>query len=110
MIAIFLLSHTPGQTIQDAGFGSETLHVNVHFLLFFLLTFLYYKATKGILLSVALCVAYSILDEVHQSYVPMRSSSLYDVGVDFLGSILAGGILWKLQYMLPKSWKIWLNS
>ena len=38
----------------------------------------------------AVATLYGLLDEIHQRFVPGRSSSSYDWGVDVLGSVLAG--------------------
>ncbi len=40
----------------------------------------------------AVAAVYGLLDEIHQRFVPFRSASPYDWGVDILGSALAG--LW----------------
>jgi VanZ family protein len=43
-------------------------------------------------------VLYAASDEFHQSFVPERTSSLVDVGIDALGGIIAQGvsILWQV--------------
>jgi VanZ family protein len=41
------------------------------------------------LLALAISVAWAILDEVHQSFVPSRSASLADVLVDTAGALIA---------------------
>jgi VanZ family protein len=41
------------------------------------------------LLAVAISVAWAILDELHQSFVPSRSASLADVLVDSAGALIA---------------------
>jgi hypothetical protein len=35
-----------------------------------------------------LCILYAITDEIHQSFVPGRSSRVLDVGIDALGALL----------------------
>lgn len=110
MLIIFVLSSTPGEYIEEAGFGNEVLHINAHFLLFFLLFFMFYKASKNIILSILLCIIYAFIDELRQSYVPNRNASFFDVQIDALGAILGGLILWKLQLIIPKKLKDWLNS
>lgn len=53
------------------------------------------------LLVLLLAVGYGLLDELHQSYVPGRDPSLYDVLADVLGAALAlsalavGLVLWQ---------------
>jgi VanZ family protein len=41
-------------------------------------------------------VLYAASDEFHQSFVPERTASLVDVGIDTLGGIIAQGVsvLW----------------
>jgi VanZ family protein len=110
MFVIFLFSSTPGAVIQSAGLGNETFHINGHFLMFFLLCFAYYKATKNVALSWVFTVVYALLDEYHQKFVPLRSSSLKDIFVDILAGTIAALILWKLQQLLPKKLKNWLKK
>lgn len=38
---------------------------------------------------IGFCGLYGLSDEIHQYYVPGRTSSLYDVGADLLGATLA---------------------
>lgn len=109
MAVIFVLSSTPGAIIKAAGFGKESYHIDGHFLLYFLLCFAYFKATNNIFYSIVLAVLYGITDELHQISTPGRSSSLFDVSTDAFGALLSGIILWKLNYLLPKKLKNWLN-
>lgn len=44
-------------------------------------------------LAIVLSVLYAISDEVHQLYVPGRSGSVWDVGIDACGILLAAGLL-----------------
>lgn len=110
MLVIFITSSVPGNVITSAGLGSEPLHISVHSLLFFLLCFTNYKATKNILLSIVLTIAYGASDEYHQKFTPLRSSSMFDIYTDTAGAIISGIILWKLQPYLPKKLKNWLNK
>ena len=43
------------------------------------------------LLSLGLCVVYSLTDEIHQMFVEGRAGRLYDVAIDFVGAL--AGIL-----------------
>lgn len=110
MLIIFLISNTPGEVINSSGLGYEPLHINGHFFLFFLLCISYYKGSKDILLSVLLTILYGISDEIHQMYIPGRSSNMFDIYTDSFGAIIAGIILWKLQHIIPKKLKNWLNN
>lgn len=53
------------------------------------------KKSKSIYLSIIICLLYAISDEFHQSFVPGRSCQLYDVAIDFFGS-LTGIFIYKL--------------
>ena len=110
MVIIFLLSSLPGDAVNNLGLGSERLHVNGHFILFFLLTFTYFKATKDLYLTISMSILYAVFDEFHQMYTPFRSTSLFDIYIDIGGSLLAGLFIWKLLHILPKKLKIWLEN
>jgi VanZ family protein len=110
MFIIFLVSATPGKVINSVGLGREVYHVNGHFILFFLLCFAYYKATKSLALSWIYTSLYAFFDEYHQKFVPLRSSSVKDIFVDILAATVAILIIWKLQPNLPKKLKNWLKK
>ena len=110
MLFIFVVSATPGPVIQDVGLGYEPFHIIGHLAMFFVLCVALYKGTKNILYSVFLSTIYGILDEFHQYFTFERSPSLFDIQTDALGAIMAGIFLWKLQHILPKKLKNWLNS
>jgi VanZ family protein len=40
-------------------------------------------------LALGVCACYALLDEGHQTLVPSRTPSLYDVGVDFSGALFS---------------------
>jgi VanZ family protein len=40
-------------------------------------------------LALTVCAAYALLDEGHQLFVPDRTSSLYDVALDFSGALFS---------------------
>ncbi|RJR27035.1 VanZ family protein [candidate division WWE3 bacterium] len=108
MLIIFLASSIPGKLVNSVGLGKESYHINGHFFLFFVLCIAYYKATKSIIKSIIFTFLYGILDEIHQIFIPLRSASFFDIFVDTAGGLLAGGLLWKLQHLLPKKLKNWL--
>ena len=49
-------------------------------------------------------VFYAASDELHQSFVPARTASVYDVGIDILGGIIA--LVLSALLHLPRSKKI----
>lgn len=85
------------QTLLPAGISPETfdlIHLLVrksgHLLAYGLLGVLNVRALQGrALLAITLAAAVSILDEWHQSYVPLRTGTPIDVMIDIAGSALA---------------------
>ena len=110
MAVIFILSSIPGPTIDGAGLKKASLQISGHFILFMFLTIALYKSTKNIPLSILLTILYAITDELHQIFTYMRSSSLFDIYVDSLGSLISGFFLWKFLPSLPKKLKNWLKN
>jgi len=57
------------------------------------------------LLTFVIAVSYAVLDELHQSYVPLRHASLADMGIDTLGAVLAQLVVWwYAKGMWPLAW------
>lgn len=110
MLFIFLISSTPGATINAVGLGDEKLHINGHFFMFLLLTITNYKATKKLNLAILLSIIYGIFDEIHQMYTPNRSAGLFDIMVDAVGALIGGIIIWKGTFLLPNKLKAWLMN
>ena len=48
----------------------------------------------AILLAFSLSLAYACFDELHQSFVPSRGATMWDVVIDGSGAFLALGIIW----------------
>lgn len=110
MLAIFVLSATPADTLNNAGLGSDPIHIDGHFALFLILCITYYKATKSVLKSLILTIIFAFTDEFHQRFTPGRSSSMFDIYIDTIGALISVLLLWKLQVILPKKLKNWLNK
>jgi VanZ family protein len=55
---------------------------------FFLYSFLANEKikVKRIILSISICLIFACLDEFYQSFIPFRSSGLFDVLIDFSGA------------------------
>lgn len=85
------------QTLLPAGISPEAfalIHLLVrktgHLLGYGLLGVLNVRALQGrALLAITLAAAVSILDEWHQSYVPLRTGTPIDVVIDIAGAALA---------------------
>jgi VanZ family protein len=57
------------------------------------------------LLTSLIAVSYAVLDEFHQSHVPMRHASPQDIGIDTLGAVLAQLVVWwYAKGMWPLAW------
>ena len=59
------------------------------------------KSKTQIYTSGAISLTYAVFDEIHQIFIDGRAGRLYDVGIDFLGSVV--GIA--LVYLIVKSIK-----
>ena len=110
MTVIFISSSTPGQVINQTPLSSQQYQISGHYIIFTLLCIAFYKAFKDIALSIYFSIFYAIIDEIHQFFVPLRSSSLFDIFTDTFGILIAGVFLWKLQHILPSKLRIWLNK
>jgi len=49
---------------------------------------------RWFLISVCLVVAYALLDEYHQSFVPSRTASIFDSLIDTIGGLVALFVIW----------------
>jgi VanZ family protein len=95
-LVIFGLSSIPGTRIPDVGFtfADKVAHVCVYGVL----GALFYRgwrrsvsrlATGGLVALAALCaLGYGVTDEIHQMFVPNRSSELLDLAADLVGGTL----------------------
>lgn len=119
---IFLLSSYNGATLEKTSKGNFgilppivtsaiTSEVFVHTIEFAILTILVYRLLASrpairwryvIAGSLTFAIGYGILDEFHQSFVPGRSSTLADVGLDIIG-VLTGLLVAELGVRLRKT-------
>lgn len=60
---------------------------------------------KSFPLSLGICTAYAILDEVHQHFVPGRSPELRDIIIDSLGAVCGTLIITGIRALLLKKHK-----
>lgn len=96
MLAIFVMSAQHGVP-TPLGFSTELIAVAGHLVSYGLLALLILWALpdqpigtrRRYLLAVLLASLYGLSDEFHQSFVPGRSATLFDVGIDALGAALA---------------------
>ena len=102
---IFALSSLPVTSIPDAPPWGYVL---AHFAEFFVLAALMLRAVNGgldraagmlaVAAAFAITMAYGLLDELHQAFVPGRVPDIFDIGVDAAGAavaciLLAAGLL-----------------
>ncbi len=73
--------------------AKKTAHTLEYAILFALI----FRATNRWSSSFILTMAYAISDEFHQSFVPGRSPTFYDLGFDLSGGNIAAYIIWKLK-------------
>jgi len=95
----FLPSASPN-FIRHLHFGIRKLAHVVEFGVFSITVF---RALRGpragwrldwALLTLLIAVSYAVLDEFHQTYVPLRHASATDIAIDGLGAILAQVVVW----------------
>ncbi len=100
-IFIFNVSSVPGKNIPSLFKGQDVIF---HFFEYTVFSILIGRAIKEyypsrtkiirILLTLALAFTYALSDEFHQNFVPNRTASMFDIGIDTLGSLL-GCFLYK---------------
>lgn len=91
-IFIFYISSLPSPP-NPVKANLELIPTLYHIIIFFLFSLFLAlssnkKSNKTIILILAVSIIYGILDELHQFYVPGRSSSLSDIFLDSSGSVL----------------------
>ena len=108
---IFYLSHQPGDFVQlPQVFGLDKL---LHFSVYAVLagTVLYglhpfvrnFDPAVPALAVILFCLLFGIADEFHQSFIPGRSVSIWDVAADGLGALLVGCV-WYRHAARRKPW------
>ncbi len=93
---IFFLSHQPGDTIvlPDVPDIDKLLHSLVYGILAATTLYAVPKNRAGDspvrtgILVILFCLAYGISDEFHQSFIPGRCPSIWDIGADLLGAVV----------------------
>ena len=124
MLVIFSMSHMQGgesgalsqkiaQVLKNSGidlfkiFGEHTVwairkmaHMTEYGILFFLWMLPLGKISKGKWLALSVSVIFAASDEIHQSFIPGRVASVFDVAFDSLGSgiALAISLFWSFIF------------
>ncbi len=99
MGVIFWLSAQPDLPHAPEPWLDTVVKKTGHAVLYGVLAWLYLRALQGDgppsgrtrLLALGLAVLYAVTDEVHQSFVPGRRPSLWDVVIDGVGAGLVSG-------------------
>jgi VanZ family protein len=109
---IFFLSHQPGDFADLSEFAGrdKLLHVIAYGLLAG--AFLYglhpftHSSNRGVtaIIVALFCLLFGISDEFHQSFIPGRFVSIWDVMADGVGAILV--VAWWLVKQAQKSQKV----
>ena len=91
IITVLVLTSYPSLKIPDIGTSIEDklAHFGVYLILAFLMSrSLWYRDNistwRLIYLSVLYCTLFAFFDEIHQSFIPGRSTELYDLLSDFI--------------------------
>jgi VanZ family protein len=104
MVVIFLFSTRPSSELPDFGLWDYFVKKGGHMLGYALLALTYWHGLHWepgkMWFAWGLAICYAITDELHQSFVPGRHPSLFDIFFfDNLGAIL-GLILWKSVHIV----------
>lgn len=108
---IFFLSHQPGDSLDLPVLpGIDKLaHLAAYGALAAATLFAYNAGWKrarpwlAVLVTTIFCLLYGLTDEIHQSFIPGRAPSFFDLAADGAGAVLAGG-LW-LRLRAKNGWK-----
>lgn len=110
---IFTFSSTAlpkiGPTYWPDFFAKKTAHV----IEYAILSILLYRALKNsgvkkekaMIYSVLVAFVYAITDEMHQSFIPVRTPKVRDVIIDTLGAGFSVFCVWKLLPKAPRKLK-----
>lgn len=102
MIVIFYLSTRStvgiGSTETDRFFILKSFHLIEYAILAILISFAVFKTKLVILIS----YLYAISDEVHQAFVPGRTSRFRDTLIDLIGILIGIFLFSKIQKKISK--------
>jgi VanZ family protein len=111
MLLIFIASATPGSDIPKFGTFDIFAKKGGHMIGYALLSAAYFHALNNgkkvtklrFLVAVFLAILYAATDEFHQLFTPGRGSSIIDIGIDAIGSLIGLGLwcLIRIRYLVP---------
>jgi VanZ family protein len=103
MGTIFFLSHQSGDSLHLPSFpGADKLaHMTAYGIL--ALSVLWFHGKMGLenpghttILTVLFCLLYGMSDEYHQSFIPLRSVSIFDLLADTAGAFCVS-LIWSIS-------------
>jgi VanZ family protein len=102
----------PHMTAADFVLAHTVVRKAAHFCEFFVLGGLTYWACRRgraprwrhawTLDALGLAMLYSLVDEAHQAFIPNRTSSLVDSGIDALGAAASQAVIYVRHVVLPR--------
>jgi VanZ family protein len=102
----------PSLRRADFVFAHTVIRKTAHFVEFFILgSLLYWACRRGrwpawraswMAQALVVAVLYSLIDEFHQAFVPNRTPSLFDSGVDSLGVVVSQAYIYLRHVMLRR--------
>lgn len=112
LVGIFILSSIPSNNLPQLEFEFEDklIHIGLFSILFlcFVWSLKHQKrftllARNYLILSLVFTILYGMLDEFHQSFVPNRTSDIYDWLADSVGALLTFLLLFFFSYKTRKN-------
>lgn len=100
MLFIFWLSSLPSPQPTKTILWDWVIHKLGHLFVYAVLFVLCFRGSKNIKISFLICLLYALSDEFHQSFVPTRTASFWDVLIDALGVAIGLYCLNKTKIML----------
>lgn len=80
----------------------KTAHFSIYLVLGFLVLNCFKINKRNIIYTVLICFLYSISDEIHQMFIDGRSSEIFDVLIDTIGSSFGVSINYTLKRKISK--------
>ena len=111
MVAIFGASSIPDLQTSPAGLSDKTVHALVYGLLGALVLRAVTRAEwAGVTLVAALAATlisglYGVTDELHQGFVPGRTTEALDMVADVVGASGAAGVIWAWSIIRASRWE-----
>lgn len=107
---IFYLSSRPLLPPTGNWFFDVVLPNLAHLVEYGVLFLLLLRGSKRASVSLFIAVLYALSDEFHQSFVPTRTASFWDILIDISGMLIAWLVIWKWLPIAPKKLKNWAKK